>query len=121
MSRPHRSREKQVSLTVFDNEPLARLAEQRLRQEGVPCLVRSLHGGPGLWGSAYNLPHAIYVYESDEMWAREVLDLVPLEVVERERVASRASHRPRGWLIVLIIAIALALIVAAPALARLFG
>lgn len=107
-------------MTVFDNEPLARLAEQRLRQEGIPCLVRSLQGGPGLWGSAYNLPHAIYVYQSDEMRAREVLDLVPLEVVERERAASGPSRQPRVWLIVLIIGIVLALIIAAPYLAPLF-
>jgi hypothetical protein len=38
-------REKQVRLTVFDNEPMARLAEQRLRQAGVLCYTRSLGGG----------------------------------------------------------------------------
>src|ERR671915_244839 len=121
MPRRYRSGEKQVSLTIFDNEPLARLAEQRLRQEGIPCLVRSLSGGPGVWGSAYKLPPAIYVYESDEMRAREVLDLVPLEVVERERAASGPSRQPRAWLLVVIIAILLALIIAAPSLARLLG
>jgi hypothetical protein len=121
MPRHYRSSEKQISLTVFDNEPLARLAEQRLRQAGIPCLVRSLHGGPGLWGSAYNLPHAVYVYESDEMRAREALDLAPLEVVERERTASEPGRQYRVWLIVLIIAIVLALVMAAPSLASLFG
>jgi hypothetical protein len=120
MPHPYRSREKQVSLTIFDNEPLARLAEQRLRQEGIPCLIRSLQGGPGLWGSAYNLPHAIYVYESDEMRAREVLDLIPLELVERERAAAGPRRQPRVWLIMLIIGIVLALIMAAPSLATLF-
>ena len=83
MSR-ERSR-KQVSLTVFDNEPTARMAEQRLQLEGIPCLVRSLRGGPGLWGSAYNLPHDLLVYEDDEMRAREVLDVAPKEILERER------------------------------------
>ena len=72
-----RNREKQVRLTVFDNEPMARLAEQRLRQAGIPCFIRSLRGGPGLWGSAYNLPHDIYVYATDETPARELLELEP--------------------------------------------
>jgi putative signal transducing protein len=120
MPRPYRSRERQVSLTVFDNEPLARLAEQRLRQANIPCLTRSLQGGPGLWGSAYNLPHAVYVYESDEMRAREVLGLMPLEVVERERAASEAGRQPRAWLIGLIIVIILTLILTVPALATMF-
>ena len=120
MSRSYRSRERQVSLTVFDNEPLARLAEQRLRQEGIPCLTRSLQGGAGLWGSAYNLPHAVYVYESDEMRAREVLGLMPLEISERERAASGTSRQPRAWLIGLIIVIVLTLIITVPALAALF-
>ncbi len=79
---PHR---KQVSLRVFDNEPTARMAEQRLQIEGIPCLVRSLRGGPGLWGTAYNLPHDLLVYEGDEMRAREVLEYPPQEIVEREQ------------------------------------
>ena len=54
MASPTPSREKQVRLTAFDNEPMARLAEQRLGQIGIPCLIRPLRAGPGLWGSAYN-------------------------------------------------------------------
>ncbi len=77
-------RRKQVSLRVFDNEPTARMAEQRLWIEGIPCLVRSLRGGPGLWGTAYNLPHDLLVYEGDETRAREVLQYVPREILERE-------------------------------------
>ena len=80
---------KQVSLRVFNNEPTARMAEQRLQLEGIPCLVRSLRGGPGLWGSAYNLPHDLLVYEEDEMRAREVLDIAPREIIERERQGQR--------------------------------
>ncbi len=79
------SRRKQVSLRVFDNEPTARMAEQRLQIEGIPCLVRSLRGGPGLWGTAYNLPHDLLVYEGDEMRAREVLEYPPQEMLEREQ------------------------------------
>ena len=70
MASSSRHREKQVRLTGFDNEPMARLAEQRLRQIDIPCFIRCLRGGPGLWGSAYNLPHDLFVYESDEPQAR---------------------------------------------------
>ena len=74
-------------------------------------MVRTLHGGPGLWGSAYNLPHAVYVFESHEMVAREILDLVPLEMVEREpgRPANRAATP--GLLLTLTILVVLLVIV----------
>lgn len=88
---PRRERLKQVSLTVFDNEPTARMAEQRLQEEGIPCLVRSLRGGPGLWGSAYNLPHDLLVNEDDEMRARDILDFPPKEIMERERQGQTTS------------------------------
>ncbi len=95
----NRDRRKQVRLTVFDNEPMARLAEQRLRQAGIPCVTRSLRGGPGLWGSAYNLPHDLYVQQTDEMRAREVLDLPPIELVERqERQVTNESQPLRTTL-----------------------
>ncbi len=87
-------RYKQVSLRVFDNEPTARMAEQRLQMEGIPCLVRSLRGGPGLWGTAYNLPHDLLVYEGDEDLAREVLQYVPQEILERDREEQRESLAP---------------------------
>jgi len=96
-------RRKQVSLTVFDNEPTARMAEQRLQLEGIPCLVRSLRGGPGLWGSAYNLPHDLLVYEGDEMIAREVLELVPEEILERERAGQKPSSVIPQWLVTVTI------------------
>jgi len=87
-----RQRRKQVRLTSFDNEPMARLAEQRLRQEGIPCFVRSLGVGPGAWGTAYNLPHGLYIYQADEMRSREVLGLVPEEITERERQKAGPDH-----------------------------
>ena len=77
-------RRKQIRLTMFNNEPMARLAEQRLRQMGIPCFIRSLRGGPGLWGSAYNLPHDLLVYESDETQARQVLELEPRQPSDGE-------------------------------------
>ena len=78
------SESKQVSLKVFDNEPTARMAEQRLNQEGIPCLVRCLRGGPGLWGTAFNLPHDLLVFEGDELQARYILEIPPQEISERE-------------------------------------
>ena len=101
MDRP-RNR-KQVRLTVLENEPLARLAEQRLHQESIPCVVRSLGAGPGGWGAVTNLPHAIYVTASDEMRARQVLDLSPAEIEEREGQQSYSRFHPSTMIIVLLI------------------
>ncbi len=87
---------KQVSLRVYDNEPTARMAEQRLQLEGIPCLVRSLRGGPGLWGTAYNLPHDLLVYEGDEARARDILKIVPREEREGEQLSEkRGVQRPQ--------------------------
>jgi hypothetical protein len=113
-------REKQVRLTLFDNEPMARLAEQRLRQAGIRCVIRSLRGGPGLWGSAYNLPHDLCVFESDQIQAREVLDLEPQELREREReqLGAAPGTRPTLWLVVAgIIIAAMVLGIVVPAIA----
>lgn len=85
--------EKQVRLTVLDNEPMSRLAEQRLRQAGIPCYISPLGVGPGGWGSAYNLPHALYVHHADVTRARELLELVPGEMAPREG-AGPARRRP---------------------------
>ena len=61
------------------------MAAQRLKQEDIRCVVRSLGMGPGGWGVATYLPHALYVNSTDEMVAREVLGLAPEEIAERER------------------------------------
>ena len=121
MKSPPKDKGKQVQLTMFNNEPMARLAEQRLRLEGIPSLIRSSHGGPGLWGSAYNLPHGLYVFQSDEMQARDILDLAPLEIAERDQAAgSELDHQNRAWIIVAVIAIVLVLVITAPAFVGLF-
>ena len=99
-----------VRLTVVANEPLGRLAEQRLMQENIPCLLRSLGGGGGVWQVGTNLPHALYVKAADEMRARQVLDLDPAEIIERERPLSRpAYHLSTTVVIMLIIAVAVLL------------
>ena len=101
---------KQISLTVFSNEPIARMAEQRLQLEGIPCLVRSLRGGPGLWGTAYNLPHDLLVYEEDETRARKVLQVLP----RTEREPYLTGEEPRSlmpqWMVITIIVAIVALI-----------
>ena len=100
MASPTPRRGRQVRVTVFDNEPMARLAEQRLRQMGIPCVVRSLRGGPGLWGSAYNLPHDLVVSESDAEQAREVLGLEPEGLpLNATDTTSGESERPSPSLV----------------------
>jgi len=94
---------KQVSLRVFDNEPTARMAEQRLQIEGIPCLVRSLRGGPGLWGTAYNLPHDLLVYEGDESRAREVLQFVPRDEREPYLEGEEPSKLMPQWMVTVTI------------------
>jgi len=86
---------KQVSLRVYDNEPTVRMAEQRLQLEGIPCLVRSLGGGPGLWGTAYNLPHDLLVYEGDESRAWDILKIVSRE----ERKGEQRSQLMPQWMV----------------------
>ena len=66
---------RQVEVATYENEPLARLSEQRLYQAGIPCVLKSLQGGSGLWGSAYNVPHSLYVYENHLDEATEILGL----------------------------------------------
>ena len=51
------------------------MAEQRLWQCGIPCMVKPLGGGAGLWGSTFNMPHDLLVYDTDEPQAREVLGI----------------------------------------------
>lgn len=106
-----RGREKQVRLAVFDNEPLARLAEQRLREAGIPCITRSLRGGPGIWGSAYNLPHDLYIYESDEMRARELLELTPQEPGAREARSGSNQNRSMVLMGAVLVALLLAIVI----------
>ncbi len=97
MASSGRDGEKQVRLTVFDNEPMARLAEQRLREAGIPCNTRSLRGGPGLWGSAYNLPHDLYVFESDQARAKDVLEIAPSGPQQTEGPDSQPQENRNMW------------------------
>ncbi len=98
------NRRKQVRLAVFDNEPMARLAEQRLWQSDIPCMIRSLRGGPGLWGSSYNLPHDLYVYETDRVRAGEVLDLERADLGAGEGLPVQARSNGGLWLAGVVLA-----------------
>ncbi len=104
-------------LHTYDNEPMARMAEQRLRSEGVPAMVRSLHGGPGLWGSAFNLPHGLYVFQADEPKARELLGLDADEFGHNDGASPK---RGSFGLILFVVGVVLALTLTAPAWAALF-
>ena len=62
------------------------------------------------------------MFQSDEMKARDILDLVPLEVAERDEAAgSESRHQYRAWIIVAAIAIVSVLVVTAPAFVELFN
>ena len=111
-------RDKQVRLHTYDNEPTARMAEQRLRSVGVPAMVRSLNVGPGLWGTAYNMPHGLYVFETDESKAREVLGLDSADSQDNDEASPK---RGSLWLILVVVGLVLALAITAPAWASIFG
>ena len=66
-------------------------------------MVRSLGAGPGGWGAVTNLPHAIYVTTTDEMRARQVLDLSPAEIEERDGQQSYSRFHPSTMIIALLI------------------
>ena len=103
-----------VTLDVFQGEPLARLAAQRLEEEGIPCVVRPLGVGPGGWGMAANLPHAIHVRPSDADRARDVLGMPPIgEDGENEVAQAQGRRWPTGVLVVLVLIAAAVLISAA--------
>lgn len=104
----------QVRLAVFSSEPLARLAEQRLRQADIPCVVKSIGVGPGGWGAAANLPYAVYIQPADEMRARQVLELEPAEIGEREgRHLPPSRNRSYTAVAVLLVAIAAGVLILA--------
>ena len=81
----HSNDDKTVTLEVFQSEPLARMAAHRLEAEGIRCMVRAVGVGPGGWGLAANVPHALDTWEEDAVAAREILNMMPAEIEERTR------------------------------------
>ena len=67
-----------------------------------------------MWGSAFNLPHDLYVYESDQTPAREVLDLTAEGVEERETSSSSRRSNPNLWVMmgaIILVVLAVAIVV----------
>ena len=109
-----------AKLVVFEGEPLARLAAQRLEQEGIACVVRPVGVGPGGWGFAANLPYALDVRDEDVERARSVLELLPEEVA-LDGAARQSGIRASTLLTVLLVAaIFVVLVVADAAFGRVF-
>ena len=105
--------EQLVSLTVMESEPLARLAAQRLEAEGILCVVKPVGVGPGGWGMAANLPHALFVRASNQLEARQLLEFIPAEVLEREGLGM-GPRRGKSTIVLAVLAIiALAVFLAA--------
>ena len=106
---------RQVEVATYENEPLARLSEQRLYQAGIPCVLKSLQGGSGLWGSAYNVPHSLYVYENHLDEATEILGLdriiSPLD--------SDYTRQWPSWLVLGIVLVVVLVLVSATSAVRL--
>ncbi|MCY4625563.1 MAG: hypothetical protein OXC99_11265 [Chloroflexi bacterium] len=108
----HHDGDKTVTLEVFQSEPLARMAAHRLEAEGIRCMVRAVGVGPGGWGLAANVPHALDTWEEDAVQAREVLNLMPVEIEERTREPiGGATSLPRLLFLFVLVIVAVALVV----------
>ncbi|MSP79263.1 MAG: hypothetical protein EXR67_06925 [Dehalococcoidia bacterium] len=64
---------KLVKIAYHETEPWARLGESRLKEAGIPCLLRSKGVGPGAFGVLSVLPYSLWVRQEDEAAARDVL------------------------------------------------
>ena len=98
-----------VRLGVWESEPLARLAAARLQEAGIVCTVQPLGVGPGGWGMAANLPHALYVQPSEEEAARILLDLEEAPPAPQPRPYAASSMAIRAILLVIALAVVLGL------------
>ena len=114
--------DKTVTLEVYSSEPLAHMAAGRLELEGIQCMVRAVGVGPGGWGVAANVPHALDTWEGDAVLAREILELMPAEIDERMRETAGAPTRfPMMVLAVLgIVAVAIVIQAADAIFGRIF-
>ena len=101
------SKEEQVRIATFDGEPMARLWEQRLRDEGIPCIVKSLGAGYGAWGGNAFLPHALYVLSGDRERAAAMLDEadLPMDTLDPE-TADDERDQAKGNRLLLLVAVA---------------
>ena len=65
----------QLWIATFDNEPLARLSQERLMEQGIPSLLKSLGVGSGVWGGNSFVPHDLYVLARDREKALGLIDV----------------------------------------------
>ena len=108
--------EEQVMVAVYDGEPLARMAAQRLQEEQIDCMVQAVGVGPGGWGMAANLPYALYVHGADEARTRELLELPPRAMAGPGSGATASAGR--AMVVLLFIAAVAAVLILGD---RLFG
>ena len=110
----HREGEKTITLEVYQSEPLARMAANRLESEGIRCMVRAVGVGPGGWGLAANVPHALDTWEDDAVEARAILNLMPGEIEERlSQPIGGGTSMPRLLVLGVLAIVAVALVVQA--------
>jgi hypothetical protein len=103
----------QVRIATFDGEPLARLWQQRLRQEDIPCVVKSLGAGSGAWGGSSFVPHAVYVLVRDRRRAIGVIQGTDspeylLDMASDEAAERRAEGSVRFLLVAAVAVLAIA-------------
>ena len=94
----------QTRVWVFNGEPLARLWEDRLRQEGVPSVVKPMGLG-ATYGSPMSMPYGLYVRNGD---ASRVLEMLRAEGGDESAGEEMAVSQPRrpislGSLLALIV------------------
>ena len=97
----HHDREEQVMVAVYDGEPLARLAAQRLQEEEIDCMVQAVGVGPGGWGMAANLPYALYVRSADEARTRELLEPLSRTITGPGAGSTASGSRPAVILLII--------------------
>ena len=112
MTQPNGSdqNDKTVTLEVYSSEPLARMAAGRLEMEGIQCMVRAVGVGPGGWGVAATVPHALDTWEEDAALARDILDIAPTQS-KGQRVDPEALQSRFPVIVMLVMAIVLVAIV----------
>jgi hypothetical protein len=104
-------KDKSVTLEVYSSEPLARMAAGWLDLEGIQCMVRAVGVGPGGWGVAANIPHALDTWESDAVLAREILELMPAEIDELLHSTEPPSSRFPVVILAVLAIVAVAIVI----------
>lgn len=65
---------REVKIATFPNEMMARYWADVLKEEDIPCMVKPLYGGYGVFGHMALMPHGLYVLPADEERARQFID-----------------------------------------------